>query len=249
MLEELSDASSPGEDRGLVRPPAPATLAERVLALAETGRRLAASPGRAAATVAAVVATGLVGWALVRPPAAAVPVEALIPYASPAPAMPPGAAAERRAASVGPVGAPQVVVHAAGALHLPGVYRLDAGARVDDVVAAAGGLAPDADTDRLNLAASVSDGERVYVPRLGQEAPAVVGAGPSASSSGPAPPVALNTATVGELDGLPGIGPATAGAIVAFRDQHGPFGSVDELLDVRGIGPAKLDQLRPLVGL
>ncbi|MGQ0616872.1 MAG: hypothetical protein ACT4PW_07750 [Acidimicrobiia bacterium] len=102
MLEELSDATSPGEDRSLLRPPAPATLAERARALVDTGRRLAASPGRAAATVVAVVAIGVVGWALVRPPAAAVPVEALIPYASPAPATPPAAA--RAAAPGGPAG-------------------------------------------------------------------------------------------------------------------------------------------------
>ncbi|MGQ0617849.1 MAG: ComEA family DNA-binding protein, partial [Acidimicrobiia bacterium] len=195
----------------------------------------------------AVGARGGGGGARRRPGAGGGPAPAAAPAPAPAPPTPPGA--DRAAAPAGPAGPAQVVVHAAGALNRPGVYRLDAGARVDDVVAAAGGLAPGADADRLNLASPVADGERVYVPRLGQEAPATVGNGPSASSGRPAPAVALNTATVGELDALPGIGPTTAAAIVAFRDQHGPFGSVDELLDVRGIGPAKLDQLRPLVGL
>lgn len=137
-----------------------------------------------------------------------------------------------------------------------------AGGRVDDLVRSAGGLASDADPDRVNLAAPVVDGERVWVPRRGEvEPPAVVagaGGGGSAvgpasspggrSSSVPAAPVIvdLNTATAEQLDTLPGVGPATAAAILRYRDQHGPFSSVDDLLEVRGIGDAKLEQIRSL---
>jgi len=146
-----------------------------------------------------------------------------------------------------------LVVHAAGAVHQPGVHRLEPGARVADVVAAAGGATPDADLDRLNLAALVADGERLYVPRLGQPDPPVVAgsasnpdgaSAPGASSTGP---VDINRATEAELDVLPGIGPTTAAAIVEHREANGPFARVDELLEVRGIGPAKLDGLREQV--
>jgi competence protein ComEA len=140
------------------------------------------------------------------------------------------------------------VVHVAGAVALPGVHDVAAGARVIDAVNAAGGLTPSADGARINLAAPVADGERVYVPAVGEPAPPAV-AGPSggAGSSAPSGPLNLNTATADELDGLPGVGPATAAAIIEHRDRIGGFTSVDQLLDVRGIGEAKLEQLRPLV--
>jgi competence protein ComEA len=148
-------------------------------------------------------------------------------------------------------------VAAAGAVVHPGVYRLGTGARVTDVVAAAGGLDPAADLDRINLAAPVHDGERVYVPRRDQaEVPPVAagGAGGGGGTTGggattstvPAL-VDLNAADVELLDTLPGVGPSTAAAIVAFRSTNGRFRSVDDLGEVRGIGPAKLEQLRPLV--
>jgi competence protein ComEA len=160
-----------------------------------------------------------------------------------------------------------VVVHVAGAVAMPGVHRLAAGSRVADAVAAAGGSAADADTDRLNLAAPLGDGSRVYVPRRGEAGapPTVVpddAATPGTTSgatttggtgSGPAPsaagPINVNTAGPDELDRLPGIGPATAAAIIDHRTRHGPFGTVDDLAKVRGIGPAKLAQLRGLVAV
>ncbi|MEY2407184.1 MAG: competence protein ComEA, partial [Acidimicrobiaceae bacterium] len=142
-----------------------------------------------------------------------------------------------------------LVVHAAGAVNAPGLYRLASGSRVDDLISAAGGLAGGADADRINLAAPLADGERVYIPRVGEtvppaEGPASVTGGSSSASSGP---IDINTATVDELDSLPGIGPSIAQAIIDERERNGPFRSVDDLERVRGIGPSKLDQIRDLV--
>jgi competence protein ComEA len=127
------------------------------------------------------------------------------------------------------------------------VHELASGARVVDVIAAAGGALADADPDALNLAAVVTDAARVYVPRVGEVVPATAPPALPSGTSAPAAPVDLNSAGVAELDDLPGVGPATAAAIVAHRDRTGPFASVDDLLDVRGIGPAKLEAIRALV--
>jgi competence protein ComEA len=134
----------------------------------------------------------------------------------------------------------EVVAHAAGAVAAPGVYRLAGGARVGDLVSAAGGPLPGADLDQVNLAAPVTDGERVYVPVEGEVVT------PPSGTADPGP-VDLNAATAEQLDALPGVGPSTAAAILDERERRGGFRSVDELLDVRGIGPAKLEQLRELV--
>ena len=140
-----------------------------------------------------------------------------------------------------PTSADIVVVHVAGAVQTSGVYRLPPGSRVVDAIGAAGGAAANAEVDAINLAAPLIDGQRVYVPRVGEAVPAVGG------SDVPAGPLDLNTATEEQLDDLPGVGPATAAAIIAHREANGPFGSVDDLGEVRGIGPAKLDALRALV--
>ena len=137
------------------------------------------------------------------------------------------------------------MVHGAGAVVSSGGYRLPPGRRVIDAVQVAGGLAGDALPDAVNLAALLTDGERVYVPAVGESVPSLV-VGPPGTTV-PAGPVNLNTATADDLDSLPGIGPATAAAIIAHRDQHGPFATVDDLADVRGIGPAKVEALRGLV--
>jgi competence protein ComEA len=184
-----------------------------------------------------------IGFTVVKPlvaPAAA-PVEIGLPRAKPAGA---SASTEGGAESAGPV-----VVYAAGAVKTPGVYKLAAGARVTDAVLAAGGPAPDADLDRVNLAAKVTDGERVYIPRKGEAGDAALGAAgvPDAAGTGAPAVLDLNTATAEQLDALPGVGPATAKAILDYRTQHRRFRSVDELLEVRGIGEAKLAQLKPLV--
>ncbi len=151
-----------------------------------------------------------------------------------------------------------VVVQVAGAVAHPGVYHLPSGSRVGDLVRAAGGLAPDADGDRVNQAAPLADGTLIYIPHVGQtDLPDPVdggGAGSGTGSAGegagatpgqPSAPVDLNTATADQLDALPGVGPATAAAIIAYRRQHGPFHQVDDLAQVAGIGPAKLAQIRP----
>ena len=139
----------------------------------------------------------------------------------------------------------RVLVHVAGAVVEPGVYDLASGARVRDAVVAAGGPTDAADWNALNLAAVVSDASRVYVPVVGEDVPpGVLGASGAAVGNGP---VDVNRATVDELDQLPGVGPATATAIVTERDRNGPFVDVDDLGRVPGIGPAKLEALRDLV--
>jgi competence protein ComEA len=147
---------------------------------------------------------------------------------------------------------PGLVVHVAGGVVRPGVYHLPAGARVDDAITAAGGAVPGVDVDAVNRAAPVSDGQRVRVPLPGEPAPPPepAPAPTSASSTGmptPAAPVNLNTATVEQLETLPGVGPAIAAAIVDQRTRSGGFRTVRDLLDVRGIGESRLAQLEPLV--
>jgi competence protein ComEA len=146
----------------------------------------------------------------------------------------------------------RVVVDVVGAVRRPGLYRLAQGARVADAVARAGGSTRKADLSLVNLAALVSDGEQVVVPRrgaaVGAAGAAAGGAAGAAGASGiPTGPVHLNSATVEQLDALPGVGPVTAQKILDYRQKHGAFTSVDELDAVSGIGPARLDQLRDLV--
>ena len=156
-------------------------------------------------------------------------------------------------AEAAPAGSPstttgEMVVDVAGAVARAGVVRLAGAGRVTDAIAAAGGAAADADLNQINLAAKVADGDRVYVPRRGEAPPvaATTGAatGSATASTGP---VDLNNATPEQLDALPGVGPATAKAIVEYRTRHGRFRTVDDLLSVPGIGPAKLANLKPLV--
>lgn len=185
-------------------------------------------PGMAVVGGLALVAA--LGWFALRP--VPTPVELTLPRAEPA------TESTRKAAPP-----EDVTVHAAGAVATPGLYRLPVGARVADLLSAAGGPTPDADLDQLNLAAPLNDGERVLVPRRGEVVDAPVGA----AAASPTAKVDLNTATAEQLDQLPGIGPATAEAIIRHRETHGRFRSVTDLLEVRGIGEAKLEQLRPLV--
>ncbi|CAN5451749.1 hypothetical protein BH23ACT3_BH23ACT3_02000 [soil metagenome] len=139
---------------------------------------------------------------------------------------------------------PAVLVHVSGAVVSPGVHELAAGSRVITALAAAGGPLRDAHLDALNLAAPLTDGQRVHVPVVGE--PVEWGAH-EGGTEGPPPPVDVNRAGTAELETLPGVGPAIATAIVDDRERHGPFVSVDDLLRVRGIGPAKLEAIAPLV--
>ncbi len=140
-------------------------------------------------------------------------------------------------------GPAQLVVHVAGLVHTPGVVRLAPGARVLDAVEAAGGPHDGVDLTGLNLARLVTDGEQVLV---GVTPPAGAATTPGSGDAESAL-VNLNTATAEQLEALPGIGPALAGRILAWRDDHGRFASVDELQEVSGIGPATLAELADLV--
>jgi competence protein ComEA len=148
----------------------------------------------------------------------------------------------RVAAPAGPASAKTLFVNVVGAVRRPGLYRLNDGSRVADAVTRAGGPTPKAQIELLNLAARIADGEQIVVPRrgLGGAAAAVPG---GAAAAGP---VHLNSATLEQLDALPGVGPVTAQKILDYRQQHGAFASVDELDAIAGIGPARLEQLRGL---
>jgi competence protein ComEA len=168
--------------------------------------------------------------------------------------MPGGGSSRAAATSTAPSGGTSVkvsgtvrsaVVDVSGAVRHPGVYELAPGARVQDAVRRAGGARASADLQAVNLAAKVADGVQIVVPRRGAATAgggaAAAGAGGASTSAGP---VNLNTATEGQLEGLDGVGPATAQKILAFRQQHGGFSSVAQLDQISGIGPKKLAALR-----
>jgi len=177
--------------------------------------------------VALVAVLALAGRALLRPSD---------------PSVPPPVHVARAAA---PAKAAQLFVDVVGAVRRPGLYRVPDGARVADAVRRAGGPTPKAQLELVNLAARIEDGEQVVVPRRGAVGAVALGGG--GGGTVPAGPVHLNSATLEQLDALPGVGPVTAQKIVAYRQQHGGFGSVDELDAVPGIGPARLADLRNLV--
>jgi competence protein ComEA len=182
-------------------------------------------PRALGAVVGVVVVLVVAGKVLLHPasPAAPTPVRVAAP------------SAQKRAT--------RIYVDIVGAVRRPGLYRLADGSRVADAVRRAGGPTRRAQLELLNLAAQVSDGEQVVVPRRGAAGVGAVVAGGGA----PTGPVHLNSATLEQLDGLPGIGPVTAQKILDYRQAHGAFGSVAELDAVSGIGPARLEQLKDLV--
>lgn len=208
--------------------------------------------------VGALVAA--LGWWLGRP-SEPVPIEDLIPRAEPDSGGGTAAVADDEPASDQPAPPPVVqperlVAHVVGEVARPGLVNLAPGSRIDDAVAAAGGLTAAADVERLNLAAPVGDGTQIRVPAMGEEVtgPLIVEAGPgsgteAAGSSGPTGPVNLNTATATELESLPGVGPATAAAIISWRSENGGFLTVEDLTQVPGIGPVKLAALGDLVSV
>lgn len=208
--------------------------------------------------VAAVALAAAGAWLVLSP--SGVPTEFSLPHAT---SVPVGAAASP-AVSVVPSG--RVTVHVTGAVVHPGVYALDADSRVVDAVRAAGGATSRADLERINLALRLVDTEQVWVPSRASSAPratvaprlrtthttvkpTVPGATtlPVGSSSGATGDgrININTATASQLEQLPGVGPATAKAIIDYRRRSGPFSKVDDLDRVPGIGPAKVAAIKP----
>lgn len=163
-----------------------------------------------------------------------------VAIAAPAPAdSPPDPASPSAAATV--------IVDVAGAVRRPGVYELSAGERVIDAIELAGGPAPKGDTSALNLAAPLVDGSQILVPVAGGGGASGGGTAPVAGGTAPGGLVNINTADAATLETLNGIGEVLAAAIIAYRDEHGPFPSIDALEDVSGIGPATLEELRSQV--
>lgn len=150
-----------------------------------------------------------------------------------------------------PAGAGQtaVVVHVSGAVHDPGLVELPVGSRIDDAVHAAGGPTDDADLSAVNLAQPLTDGEQIHLPVPGETPPVSAPAAPGPPGA-PAPGddsralIDLNTSDAGALEQLPGVGPAIAARIIEHREKNGPFRSVDDLIEVSGIGPATLEKIR-----
>jgi competence protein ComEA len=225
-------------------------------------------PARAFATAGSVAVVCLGAWWLLRAPAP--PLENSIPLVSIASASDSSSSSVVGAIpSTTLVGVREVVVHVAGAVNTPGVYRLKPTARVIDAVNAAGGVTASADTAAVNLALPLLDAEQVYIPTRSSKKPhttvavqrklpttpsspsstvaaAIVGATESSVKSAL---VNINTATALELEALPSVGPSTAKAIVSFRTKNGPFGKAEDLLKVPGIGDGKLAAMKPFVVL
>lgn len=162
-----------------------------------------------------------------------------------------GRGAPSTSAPTGTASATVLYVHVLGAVARPGLYELQTGTRVVDAIAAAGGFANDADHGGVNLARVLSDGEQLVVPKIGEAPPAGPAAAPSGPSGGtwaaPGTKLNLNTATESELETLPRIGPAMAARIVQWRKDNGRFSTVDDLMNITGIGDKTFEALKDLV--
>ncbi len=215
-------------------------------ALVDRVNILRSSKGRLLGAAAVLVLLAAGAYFLLRPE----PAPPVVPRALPV--EPPSLTTLRPAPSspsVGEEAGEEMFVHAAGAVQNPGVYRFAGGARVVDLLFAAGGVAPNADLGRVNLASLLSDGSQIFFPFVGKDPPSLtVGSGAEADpeTSGP---LDINTAAASALQDLPGVGPVIAAAIEEHRKNNGPYDSVEGLLKVSGIGPAKLEQLRPHVSV
>ncbi|MGH8985784.1 MAG: helix-hairpin-helix domain-containing protein [Acidimicrobiia bacterium] len=243
-----------GRNGGLVRPVAPAGAFDRAL---DRLRAWRADPRAGVAVLVVVAVAAGFAWYRIGLGSGGGAEEAATDVPTEIPSEVPAVPSSDGPAPSGPAGAPSapedgdVTVHVAGAVARPGVVELRGRSRVIDAVEAAGGGLPDADLDRMNLAARLVDGQRVLVQRVGEPpAPAEPSAGPATPSGDAAPtsaPISLNTATQEQLETLPGIGPVLAEAIITERDRRGGFRSVNELRDVRGIGDKRFADLESLV--
>jgi competence protein ComEA len=139
------------------------------------------------------------------------------------------------------------IVYISGAVQQPDVYQVPAAARVKDVVLAAGGLTEDAAIDEINLAEHVTDAQHIHIRRQGESPPGAASTGEDAAGESDDGPLNINTASVADLDGLPGVGQSIAERIIEFRTTNGPFQSVEDLQKVKGIGPSLFAKLAPLV--
>lgn len=187
-----------------------------------------------AVAILGAVAVSLAATLLPRPSAPPVVVQQATPRVVASPPAPPA-----------PPAPSLIVVHLSGEVIAPGVYQLPVGSRIDDAVKAAGGVTPTGDVHRVNLAARLADGQQIVIPRKSDQA------GPNAvalASPGPSR-VNVNAATVAELDGLPGVGPVTAQRIVAYRQQHGPFTSIEQLREAKLVNQATFDKIRDLIAI
>ncbi|NUL61048.1 ComEA family DNA-binding protein [Brevibacterium luteolum] len=209
--------------------------------------------------IVVITVVGIAGFVLLRNPTAPEPSTGVEPPTA-QPQSPDGAGESSAADAPVQVSADaeEVTAHVVGAVAEPGVVRLQGGARVIDAIEAAGGLSPDAQPEGVNLARLVEDGEQIIVPDRhsppaaqhheagGQDAGQSAGTGAGSDPAGPQAnaKVNINRATAAELETLPGVGPATAQAIITHREEHGPFGSVEDLVLVHGIGDATLARLR-----
>jgi len=199
------------------------------------------------ALAAFVLAVG--AWWVVRVPP--VPVESGISYTGTSLVRDQSSSSDAAALAL------NIVVHVAGEVNKPGVYTLPNSARMIDAVTAAGGATTHADLEVINLATPLIDSSQIYVPAKGVAArptfirpqPGVNGVASATNSPSASGVVNINRASVTELDALPGVGPSTAQAIVDYRSANGPFGSPEDLLNVKGIGPAKFEAMRKLVGV
>ena len=199
-------------------------------------RRIDAAHLRVLATVAVAAGVLLTWWLLSERPRTSSPDPISLSAEA---TSPPGGAAASGAPPSG-----ELVVDVVGKVKQPGIVTLPAGSRVHEAVAKAGGLRGKVDTSTLNMARVLTDGEQILVG-VGPVAAAPANGGTSAS--GATARISLGTATLEQLDTLPGIGPVTAQAILDHRSEHGPFTSVDDLLDVKGIGEATLEDIRDQV--
>ena len=228
-------------------PPSCLPVGERVLALWHRVRSGEDPVAFGAVVLVIALAVGLL-WFWAGSHHGGVASAAPGPWASDAPGPSPSSPAGRLTTTT----APALAVHVAGAVVHPGLYHLPPGSRVADALAAAGGSVPRADLDRLNLAARLVDGQRVGVVRRGQPVPVGFGgagsdgdpAGADPADPGPGEPIDLNNAGLAALDSLPGIGPATARAILEERARRGGFRSTRDLLRVPGIGEGRFARLK-----